>query len=78
MKTVLAFIGSVVAGLVPGYLMYCLWSFLMTLAPNNEWAGVVKLVITLVCLWFGGGLTITATILAFMLAVLLLATIFDL
>ena len=66
--TVLSVFASVTAGIVgaivPIYYAYQLWAWVISQVPvTNEWAGLIKIGVTLVMILVGGGTTVAIAIL---------------
>ncbi len=62
-KIVLAYLLCFLAFLTPPFAFYSLWSWCMSqVSLTSEWAGVVKVIVTLFLLAIGGGATIVLAI----------------
>jgi hypothetical protein len=81
MKTVkywAAIITSVVVGLIPATCVYFFWSWCMDQVPKaNEWAGLIKVGITIVVAPMGLGISVWAGIIAMALSVAAWTAILD-
>lgn len=54
---------SLGAGMIPAYSFYAIWDFCMSQVPAaSEWAGLIKIALTLIMLSAGGTLTFLLSI----------------
>lgn len=72
-KFVFALFITIVAGLtgaiLPLFWAYQLWAWIISQVPvANEWAGLIKIAITLFMIFFGGGATVVIAFLCGLLA----------
>jgi hypothetical protein len=72
-KSVFALFITIVAGLtgaiLPLFWAYHLWAWIISQVPvANEWAGLIKIAITLFMIFFGGGATVVIAFLCGLLA----------
>lgn len=54
---------SIVGLVLPPYMFYMLWDWVMGMVPPGDYSGLIKICMTLVMLWMGGGITIFLSIL---------------
>jgi hypothetical protein len=81
MKTVQSIIALIIAGVltcIPAWLAYTFWAFAMTLVPVGEYAGLIKLGVSVVLFLAGFGITVAASLLFFALGITIAAFILDL
>ena len=72
-KSALALFITIVVGLtgaiLPLFWAYQLWAWVISQVPvANEWAGLIKIAITLFMIFFGGGATVVIAFLCGLLA----------
>lgn len=78
LKLWLAIITSIVAGLIPGYLVFRGWSYAIHQVPAaSEWAGLIKVGISVALFPLGLGLTFWLGLLCFSVAVALWTLILE-
>lgn len=77
-KVGIALFFGVLSGLAPLALAISLWSWAISQVPQaNEWAGLIKVVITLGMIFFGGAATIGIGVALFFLVTFIIAAICD-
>lgn len=77
-KLISVIFAGAVAAAIPFVGFYSLWSWCMEQVPLvSEWAGLIKIGITLVMLAVGGGATVMLAILGGMAVIALLTSLLD-